>query len=327
MRLEAMRGLAGKLCGLAVVGVLLTALVVRADDKDSKKADRPKKDRPAPGVVFPDFEELLKGFPGGPDDDLMKELRQQMEEVQQRLRQMQRGMMPGRFPVFPNQPFGPRAAPAPSAQESRLGAQLKAPNATLADQLDLPRDQGMVLEELAPNSPASKAGMRPHDILLELNGKPVSSKRAEFDKLLEGIAAGKKVDAVVMRKGKKETIKDLSLPEAKPVVWQEANEFPRMPALGGFGRGLVIPNLAGLGGSTTITRTNDSFTARHRGNGVTITVKGSLAQDKANVSEVAIESGGETKTYDSLDKVPQEHQALAKKLADMAGGRAAFRRR
>jgi S1-C subfamily serine protease len=148
----------------------------------------------------------------------MEELQKRMEQLHKRMQQFQRrGRMdlPG-WPAFPNQPLAlePRAL---SSQESRLGVQLGQPGATLVNQLDLLRDQGMVVEEVGPNAPAAKAGLKQHDILLEVDGKPVPSKRDEFDKLLGGIEANRKVEAAVMRKGKKETIKGLTLPEAKPV--------------------------------------------------------------------------------------------------------------
>jgi S1-C subfamily serine protease len=90
--------------------------------------------------------------------------------------------------------------------------------------LDLPKNQGLVLEEIGPNSAAAKAGLKSHDILLELNGKPVSSKIEEFARQLADVKPATPVDAVVMRKGKKETVKGLTLPEVKQ------SERPRRPA-------------------------------------------------------------------------------------------------
>ena len=106
----------------------------------------------------------------------------------------------------------------PSGQhfESRLGVRVKEPSETLVDQLDLPKGQGMVIEELSPDAAAAKAGLKTHDILLELNGKNVSNDVAEVVKMIQEIKANTPVDAVVLRKGVRETIKGISLPEAKP---------------------------------------------------------------------------------------------------------------
>ena len=56
--------------------------------------------------------------------------------------------------------------------------------------------------------------MKPNDILLEFNGKPVPNTVHEFvAKLLDNVKADTKVDVVVLRKGKKETINALVVPE------------------------------------------------------------------------------------------------------------------
>ena len=107
---------------------------------------------------------------------------------------------------------------APSAclrHAGRLGAMVEVPSPTIVDQLDLPNDQGLIVADVVPDSAAAKAGVKlAHDILLELDGKAVPNKPEEFVKQLEQIKANKPVDAVVMRKGKKETVRGLSLPEA-----------------------------------------------------------------------------------------------------------------
>ncbi len=96
--------------------------------------------------------------------------------------------------------------------DGRLGAALEIPAPILVDQLDLPRGQGLVISAVNADSAAAKAGIKANDILLELNGKAVPSEASEFAKLLEGIKAKTPVGAVVLRKGKKETIKELTLP-------------------------------------------------------------------------------------------------------------------
>jgi S1-C subfamily serine protease len=85
----------------------------------------------------------------------------------------------------------------------------------------------MILEEMGANSAAAKAGLKPHDILLELAGKPVSSNPAKFVHLLREIPSGTPVDAVVIRKGKREAVKDLALPGANVDATAELLINPR----------------------------------------------------------------------------------------------------
>ncbi len=335
MKWSVLRGPAGRLFPLAGVLAMLVGLAAgRADD--GKKNPAPKKQgRPAPRLMFPfgDLGDLFEPLGPGFDDEHLKEVRKHMAQVRQRMekmaREMQRqGGFPGAFPAFPAMPALPNTrfgggSPAPSPQEARLGAQLSPPGATLADQLDLPHEQGMVLEEVGPNSPAAKAGLKPHDILLELAGKAVPSKREDFDRLLATIEPNRKVEAVVMRKGKKETFKDLSLPGAKEVARPAEKDAD---ALGAFPRPrLMLPPVGGAGGMTTITRKNDEFTARNRSGGVSLTVKGTVEDGKSKVTEVTVEADGKKKTYDTVSKVPAEHQDKVKKLADMGAGGFRFR--
>jgi RNA polymerase sigma factor (sigma-70 family) len=101
-----------------------------------------------------------------------------------------------------------------SGTEERFGADLDPPSATLRDQLGLPEKQGLVLELVTKGAAADRAGLKPHDILLEFDGKPVPSDEDEFWEVVSAIKPDQKVSATVLRKGRKQTIKDLILPEA-----------------------------------------------------------------------------------------------------------------
>jgi membrane-associated protease RseP (regulator of RpoE activity) len=211
---------------LVVAGLLVSGPVRAADDKkgdkdndkkEEKKKDEKKKDDGL-DLPIPDLEKLLEGLGGGLNDEQLKELKQQMEKAREALKQLQKGGGGRGGFMFPPLGGGFGAPPAvrrTSLQEARLGAKLSEPTPALIDQLDLPKDQGMVLEEVGVNSPAAKAGMKANDVLLELNGKAVPRKKDDLDKLLAEVKADKAVDVVVMRKGKKETLKGLKLPEAK----------------------------------------------------------------------------------------------------------------
>jgi S1-C subfamily serine protease len=97
---------------------------------------------------------------------------------------------------------------------SRLGARLEPPGETLTLQLDLPRGQGQVVQMVLPDTAADRAGLKLGDILLEVNGKPVSSDAREFARELGEIKPNTPVDVVVLRRGRRETLKGLSVPEA-----------------------------------------------------------------------------------------------------------------
>jgi len=278
--------------------------------KDEPKKEQPKKEKDGQDNPFGDLDELFKRFGEGQGGDEMKEFRRQMREVQKRLEEMRknlpaRGALPGvEVGGFPFD-FGS------TERQGRLGVRVEKPSETLVEQLDLPKDQCLVIQKVVPDTPAAKAGLKDHDILGEVAGKPVPSDPAGLVKMLDEIKANEKFDAVVLRKGKKETLKDMTLPEAKAAKKPAArNPF------GGFA------NPFGGGGknvnSTVIIRNGDQFTVKHRQDGVSMTLTGSVEDGKAKFAGVEIKDGDEVKKYDSLDKVPQEHREKVKELLESA---------
>jgi hypothetical protein len=328
--MKAVRGqvrylLAGVLAlGVLVIGVNLAVRGEGEKPAPKKEAPLPKKEAKEPerqaAPELPDFEEMLRRLQPAVGDDQLGEMRKHLEQVRRQMALARQRLGIGGLPVFPNAPFrGGFGVPGnfapPLMQELRLGAHLRTPSKTLEDQLDLPKAQGMVLEDVGANSAAAKAGLKAHDILLELNGKPVPSKPEGFYKLVGEIKPNTPVEAVVMRKGRKETIKGLSLPEAKEAPRVAAPDVRGVP---GFRPRLpVVPRFAALGGTTTFSRVNDDFTVANQNGDDKVTVKGKIEQGKPQVATITVETGGQAKTYESLDKMPPDHKEKAKKLVEM----------
>jgi C-terminal processing protease CtpA/Prc len=103
----------------------------------------------------------------------------------------------------------------PTPIDKQLGLQTSVPNATLRAQLGLSKDQGLILESVSPGSPADKAGLKAHDVLLQVEDQKVPSDPSAFRKLLAGQKAGDALSVVVLRAGKQETVKGLAMPSAK----------------------------------------------------------------------------------------------------------------
>lgn len=70
----------------------------------------------------------------------------------------------------------------------------------MQSQLNLPREQGLVVESIVPGSPAAKAGVKPYDILMKVGGKPLKSPAD----LIQAVAASKdkEMKLEVLRGGK-----------------------------------------------------------------------------------------------------------------------------
>jgi serine protease Do len=74
----------------------------------------------------------------------------------------------------------------------------------LRTQLKIPAKQGVVIDGVAPDSPAEKAGLKRHDVLLAVDDKPLADP-AELMKFV-GEAGEKKLAIKLIRDGKEQTI-------------------------------------------------------------------------------------------------------------------------
>ena len=62
-----------------------------------------------------------------------------------------------------------------SVRSSRIGIYVQTITADLARGLDLGRDYGIVISDIAPGSPADRAGLKVRDVILEMDGAPVET--------------------------------------------------------------------------------------------------------------------------------------------------------
>jgi hypothetical protein len=207
-------------------------------------------------------------------------------------------------------------------QAGRLGVIVEPPSATLADQLDLPRGEGLVIVQVQPDSVAAKAGLKPHDILLQVNGKSVPRDVARLLQLIAEIKADTQFDVVVLRKGKKETVKGITLPEADrgQPVYRLFTGHPDFVPPKARDYTWVFPNqfFGGPGVMTTLFRTGDRFTARHQEGTLVITLTGNVADGKAKVTEITVQDGGAEHKYPDVDKVPERYRDKVKNLVEMS---------
>jgi beta-lactamase regulating signal transducer with metallopeptidase domain len=202
--------------------------------------------------------------------------------------------------------------------QPRLGLALTTPGAALADQLDLPKGRGLLVEQVVPNSPAARAGFKANDVWLEVNGQAVPGNQAGLLKLLESLKSDKPLKVVVLRKGKKETLKGLTLAAPKELKDKEKVKRKLSDLRGSS---LFDPNVKAKGGPailTSIMRTGDSFTTRYQEGSLIITLTGSVTGGQAKVGGIHVQDGGVARKYARLDKVPEQYRAKVKSLIEMS---------
>ena len=94
---------------------------------------------------------------------------------------------------------GERARVADAAS-SRLGIEVRPVTAEVARQLNLQATDGVVVTDVAGNSPAAAAGIRRGDVIVEVDRQPVKTM-ADFDRLTRGAKAGQHLTFRVQRDG------------------------------------------------------------------------------------------------------------------------------
>ncbi|MGE3804657.1 MAG: M56 family metallopeptidase, partial [Gemmataceae bacterium] len=130
-----------------------------------------------------------QGVPGQPAFVQQKEMAEAIRRAAEAARAARMQFQPG-FPGQPAIPVQPPYVPfvpqpgvgvmvpyGPQTwrERARLGVQLSLPSDLLIEQLNLTKNIGLIVDQVVPDMPAAKAGLKPHDILLEFDGKPVPS--------------------------------------------------------------------------------------------------------------------------------------------------------
>ncbi len=139
-----------------------------------------------------------------------------------------------------------------------LGVVIQELNEDLAKSFGLEKPEGALVTEVAENSPAERAGLKPGDVIVEYNGKPVKNV-AELRTMVALTPPGTKVKMVVVRQGKKKVLEVVigTQPQSLALMTGQ-NEFlrklglevqPLTPALAeqfGYGvkEGVIITGVA-----------------------------------------------------------------------------------
>jgi hypothetical protein len=198
-------------------------------------------------------------------------------------------------------------APPAWPEGGRLGVRVVSPDATLIDQLDLPQGQGLVVQEVLADSAAARAGLRAHDVLLALDGRPVPGDPWRFARLVEGARGGVPLSAVVVRRGQRQTLPGVVLLGGQP-----PGPFPwpfGRPGLPGVSPPEAVVIRADDGAVTSTLRTGDRFAARRQERGLALEVWGSVTVTSWHVDGVAVQAGGAVMRYARLDQVPAWYRA------------------
>jgi beta-lactamase regulating signal transducer with metallopeptidase domain/ElaB/YqjD/DUF883 family membrane-anchored ribosome-binding protein len=267
------------------------------------------------------IEQLRKEW--GDESEELKEARKRMlealekryKEMQERLKQetekarVQAEELRLRVPRYYAEVF--------PTSRGRLGLHAEPVPTVLAAQLRLKENTGLVVVQVSKDSPAEKAGIKQHDIILEMNGQPVSGDVEAFRKAVRELKADAKIDLKILRAGQPMDVRGIEVPPAKPEEEQGNLQIispMRFPDFGPLTKVEIAP--AGKREATTVVTIDreNAFTINHSEGKVKITLTGRIEDGKPRPSSVTIREGGQTTKYKSVDEVPGTHKETVEKL-------------
>jgi serine protease Do len=182
-----------------------------------------------------------------------------------------------------------RAEVEAAARHAYLGVDLGELTDAKANELKLGGQKGALVDRVMPGSPADKAGLKPNDVILSIDGKAIASND-ELRSVLETHNAGDEVSIELMRDGKRQKL-DATLTgrmgDVGAFAWPNGTELwrGRTPQGWNFGTGepyvMLFPGAPRLGVSV-LPMTDDlrDYFGVNHGSGVLISsvAKGSAAE-------------------------------------------------
>jgi Do/DeqQ family serine protease len=90
-------------------------------------------------------------------------------------------------------------------ERGMLGVQVQSLSPELAQALKIPQNQGAVVNQVVPGSEAEKAGIKPNDVIVSVNGNPVTSAQ-DLSNAIGVLRVGTPLTLEVIRNGKSFTI-------------------------------------------------------------------------------------------------------------------------
>jgi len=105
---------------------------------------------------------------------------------------------------------------------SWLGVETHEVTSENAKEFKLPAERGVVVADVAKDSPAAKAGLKENDVITEVNGQRVEGA-AQFRRMIHEIPAGRTAQLTVWRDGRAQTLNaTLGAAEERHKVWTGA---------------------------------------------------------------------------------------------------------
>lgn len=188
-------------------------------------------------------------------------------------------------------------------------------SAVLRTHFQLAEDMGVVVEQVVEGSPAEKAGLRRHDIILRANGDAVDNMRVLQSQVLSG--KDKPLELKIIRLGKHENL--VVIPETRPedlsFAPREADRFGgqrgdmMQQLMRQFGNRNIGPGMVFRGGG------GQAFNFNQMPNGVSVSVQ----RNNNEPAQITVKKGDQTWNIvgddeESLKQLPDDVRPFVQRM-------------
>ncbi len=109
------------------------------------------------------------------------------------------------------------------AKRGYLGVTIQPIDKVTAEALGLDKPEGAIVAQVSPDSPAAKGGIRPGDVIIAFNGKPVSDSN-DLVRAVSDAGVGRKATVDILRNGKRLTVSVVTAERPKSLTVGEDEE-------------------------------------------------------------------------------------------------------
>jgi serine protease Do len=155
------------------------------------------------------------------------------------------------FEQAPGMPFGDLSwfddpLSLQEAEPGWLGVAIEDVSADKAKELKLPAVRGVLIQDVDPNGPAAKAGLKAGDVITDFNGQQLQGT-AQFRRMVRETPPGRNVQITYWRDGKSQTM-SIELASRRPSRSRIADGLPAMPMIPrGLPGNFMVPRTPALG--------------------------------------------------------------------------------
>jgi beta-lactamase regulating signal transducer with metallopeptidase domain len=202
------------------------------------------------------------------------------------------------------------------AAKPRLGVTVELVSPALADQLNLPKDMGLVVTQVIPDTPAAKVGIKVNDVLLQIDGAAIPADVGDFLKLIASFKADTPLAVVVLRKGQKQNLGNVQL-SSEMLTSKEALKAKIDNLIELKFRDPKTADAAKNAITMSVSRAGNDYTVRYQEGTLTITLTATVKGREGTLNGIEIHQGGSVSKFGNPAQVPEQFRERVRQMIEL----------